>query len=32
MPFSRESQDYFPSREAAAEALETGRWTQKQNP
>ena len=29
MPFSRESVQYWPSAEAASDALSTGAWTQK---
>jgi len=29
MPFSRESQEYWPSAEAASGALKNGTWTQK---
>lgn len=32
MPYSRESIEYWPKRELATNALETGTWTQKQNP
>ena len=32
MPFSRESQEYWPTAEAASEALSNGNWTQKQEP
>lgn len=32
MPFSRESQEYWPSAEDAADALLTGTWTQKLEP
>lgn len=31
-PVSRESVEYFPTREAARHALETGAWTQLQHP
>lgn len=31
-PVSRESVEYFPTREAARHALETGAWTQRQHP
>lgn len=31
-PVSRESVEYFPTREAARHALETGAWTQRQEP
>jgi len=31
-PVSRESVEYFPTREAASYALETGAWTQRRNP
>jgi hypothetical protein len=31
-PFSRESEEYFPSEEAAREALVNGAWTQRLNP
>lgn len=30
-PFTRESQEYWPKRDAAAQALALGRWTQKAN-
>jgi hypothetical protein len=31
-PFSRESEEYFPSAQAARNALENGVWTQRLNP
>lgn len=31
-PCSRESQEYFPTKESAEEALQTGRWTQRERP
>lgn len=31
-PFSRESMEYWPTRELAQEALDTGDWTQKPSP
>jgi len=31
-PVSRESAEYFPTREVARHALETGAWTQRQHP
>jgi hypothetical protein len=31
-PYSRESVEYFPTKEAAFAALETGEWTQKTTP
>lgn len=30
LPFSRESEEYFATRELARQALSTGRWTQRQ--
>lgn len=32
MPYSRESVQYWPKRELAAQALTSGKWSQKQNP
>ncbi len=32
MPFSRESQEYFPNHGEAVEALATGKWTQRLTP
>lgn len=32
MPFSRESVQYWPSEEAASDALKNGTWTQKLEP
>jgi hypothetical protein len=31
-PFSRESAEYFPTAQAAREALERGAWTQRSSP
>lgn len=31
-PYSRESVEYFPSKEVADNALTTGEWTQRENP
>lgn len=31
-PVSRESEEYFPNRDAAKAALKTGNWTQKHTP
>lgn len=31
-PFSRESEEYFPTGQAARDALENGAWTQRMNP
>ncbi|MDR3220767.1 MAG: hypothetical protein LBU46_01985 [Candidatus Accumulibacter sp.] len=31
-PFSRESEEYFPSAQAARDALERGAWTQRTEP
>lgn len=31
-PFSRESKEYFPTEEAATQALNEGNWTQRPNP
>lgn len=31
-PCSRESQEYFPNKESAEAALQTGRWTQRERP
>jgi hypothetical protein len=31
-PFSRESEEYFPSAQVAQNALESGAWTQRRNP
>lgn len=31
-PVSRESMEYFPTREAAQLAMDTGDWTQRDNP
>jgi hypothetical protein len=31
-PFSRESVEYFPTRQAARDALASGAWTQRPNP
>lgn len=32
LPFSRESAEYFPTKDAALRALETGAWTQREHP
>lgn len=32
VPFTRESQEYFPSQEAAEAALQSGNWTQREFP
>lgn len=32
LPLSRESEEYFPDHEAALAALESGNWTQRQEP
>lgn len=32
LPFSRESQEYWPRREAAEQAISSGKWTQRLQP